>query len=74
MFIGLLIFFAAFILADTFFVAAVFYHLQNYTLSGWSAPKIVLPVFILFTLIFLGFAVYFFNHIPYEEVAKLITR
>lgn len=74
MFIGLLIFFAAFILADTFFVVAVFYHLKNYTLPGWSAPKIILPVFVLFTLIFMGFAVYFFNKIPYEEVAKLIAQ
>ena len=64
MFVALLSFFFAFLAADIFFSAAVIYHLLHYTLPGWTAPKIVLPVYATLALIFLGLALVSLLRIP----------
>lgn len=64
MFTTLLAFFFAFIAADVFFSAAVIYHLLHYTLPGWAAPKIVIPVYAALALVFLGLALVSLLRIP----------
>ena len=65
MFLTLLAFFLLFVVIDAFFSAAVIYHLWHYALPGWSAPKIVIPTYLGLTLVFLGFALVAFLHIPF---------
>ncbi len=64
MFVALLAFFFAFIAADVFLSAAVIYHLLHYTLPGWTAPKIVIPAYLVLTLVFLGLALVSLLRIP----------
>lgn len=52
-----------------FFTAAVIFHLRKYTLPGWSAPKLVLPIFFVLSAILFLFALYFFFRIPLSTVA-----
>jgi len=59
MFIPLLIFFLAFVAVDGYLVAAVLYHLRQYTLPGWNAARVVMPVFIILSLTLLALASYF---------------
>ncbi len=61
---ALLAFFLAFIAADIFFSAAVIYHLLHYTLPGWTAPKIVIPVYLILALTFLGLALVSLLQVP----------
>ena len=65
MFIALIAFFIAFTAAVAFFASAVIYHLWQYTLPGWSAPKIVVPAYLALLLVFLGLAANAFLHIPF---------
>lgn len=65
MFFSLLSFFILFVVIDAFFSAAVMYHLWHYTLPGWSAPKVVVPTYVALTVVFLGFALVAFLHIPF---------
>ena len=65
MFIALLFFFIAFVAADAFFSAAVIYHLRTFTLPGWSAPRVVIPVYIALALLFVGLALRAFFRIPF---------
>lgn len=65
MFPALLAFFIAFVAGLAFFSSAVIYHLWHYTLPGWSAPKVVIPAYLAATLLFLGFALAAFLHIPF---------
>lgn len=58
MFIILLSGFLIFLAANIYLAAAAFWHLRHYTLPGWNAAKIVVPLFIGLTLILLGFASY----------------
>lgn len=61
-FLGL---FVAFLALDAFFSIALIYHLWNFTLPEWKAPKIVIPSYLILTLIFLGFALISFSRIPF---------
>lgn len=65
MFTVLLALFIAFTAADAFVSAAAIYHLRSYTLPGWSAPKIVIPIYVAISLIFIGFALNAFLRIPF---------
>lgn len=65
MFIVLLAFFVAFAAAIAFFASAVIYHLWQYTLPGWFAPKIVVPAYLVLLLLFIGLAANAFLHIPF---------
>lgn len=65
MFTVLLALFIAFTAADAFVSAAAIYHLWSYTLPGWSAPKIVIPIYVAISLIFIGFALNAFLRIPF---------
>lgn len=65
MFSVLLVFFSAFVAADVFFSAAVIYHLLHYTLPGWTAPKIVIPIYGALALVFLGLALVSLLRIPF---------
>lgn len=65
MFAVLLALFIAFAAADAFVSAAAIYHLWSYTLPGWSAPKIVIPIYVAAALTFIGFALDAFLSIPF---------
>lgn len=63
MFTALLLFFITATALDVFLSAAVIYHLRRYTLPTWTAPKIVIPVYLMLALIFWGLAAYHFLQI-----------
>ena len=65
MFAVLLALFIAFVAADAFVSAAAIYHLWSYTLPGWPAPKIVIPVYVATSLVFIGFALRALVSIPF---------
>ncbi|MBI2055501.1 MAG: hypothetical protein HYT42_01270 [Candidatus Sungbacteria bacterium] len=58
MFIILLSGFLIFLAADIYFATAAFWHLRQYTLPGWNAARIVMPLFVLISLLLIGFASY----------------
>lgn len=47
------------------FVAAIFYHLRQYTLPGQKAPRLASVLFLSLSGLFLLFALYFLFRIPY---------
>ena len=57
-------FFILFVAADAFIAGAVIWHLRTYTLPGWNAAKIAIPLYLLLSAVFFGFALYFFIQIP----------
>ncbi|MFY9461931.1 MAG: hypothetical protein WAP51_01880 [Candidatus Sungiibacteriota bacterium] len=59
--------FAVFVLVYAFLVASVLYHLRQYTLPGWTATRIVVPIFFIISTIFLAFATYFFFTTSWEQ-------
>ncbi|MBI4132516.1 MAG: hypothetical protein HY473_00245 [Candidatus Sungbacteria bacterium] len=61
---ALLVFFVVFVAADAFFAASVMYHLRKYSLPGWGAAKIVPPLYLALSLLFLGLAIAAFQNIP----------
>lgn len=63
--------FLVFIVVWFFFTGAVIFHLRKYTLPGWSAPKLVLPIFFTLSAILFLFAVYFFFHISFGVIGGL---
>lgn len=65
MFALFLTFFIVFVAANLFFSAAVVYHLRQYTLPGWNAARIILPIYGVLSLFFLGIALYSFLHVPF---------
>lgn len=56
MFPILFLLFVAFVAVDLFLAAAVIYHLRQYTLPGWNAAKVVIPTYIVLSLMFLAAA------------------
>ena len=62
--LALLTFFAIFVAADAFFAASVMYHLRKYSLPGWGAAKIIPPLYLALSLLFLGLAIAAFQKIP----------
>lgn len=62
------IIFIIFAIAYAFLTAAVFYHLHQFTLPGWNVPKIVVPIFILLSVIFFSLAAYFFFVTPWNQL------
>ncbi len=62
---GLFVFFA---LGYILLTAAVFYHLYQYTLPGWSAVKVVMPAFLLLSAILFILAAYFFLITPWNQL------
>lgn len=48
----------AVVAADVLFSAAVFYHLQRYTLPGWSAAKVVAAAYALATIAAIALALW----------------
>ncbi len=68
---ALLIFFIAFVIADVYLVAAVFYHLRQYTLPGWDAARVIMPLYIFLSLALLLLAVYYFRQIPVDSLELL---
>jgi len=59
MFYIFLIIFVIFTAIWGFFATSTIYHLKQYSLPGWSAYKIAMPVFFIISAAFFGFAVYF---------------
>ena len=59
--------FVAFILVYAFLAGSVLYHLRQYTLPGWNAARIIVPIFFILSAIFLAFATYFFFTVPWEK-------
>lgn len=53
-----------FVATDAFFSGAVIYHLSKFTLPGWDAAKIVIPIYLALALLFLGLALYSLLQIP----------
>lgn len=49
---------ALFAAVHIFFSAAVIFHLRRYTLPGWSAPRIIIPLYCILSLLLFGFALY----------------
>lgn len=46
------------LLADIFFSAAVLRNLRKYTLPGWTAARIIVPLYIGLSGLFFGLAAY----------------
>ncbi|GEM_PF-3283141 len=62
MFLPLLITLALVFSADIFFSLAVIRNLRKYTLPGWTAARIVVPLYVGLSGLFFGFALYFLFH------------
>lgn len=67
MYIALLGLFFAVVAANAIVGAAVIYHLRKYTLPGWTAAKIVVPAYVLLSLIFALLALHALSRIPMNE-------
>ena len=63
---GVFLFFA---LGYILLTAAVFYHLYHYTLPGWNAAKIVIPIFLLLSVALFITAAYFFFITPWNQLS-----
>jgi hypothetical protein len=64
MFAALAIFFALFVVIYVLLTSAVIHHLTKYTLPGWRPHKIIIPLFITISVIFLLLAAYFLFRLP----------
>ena len=64
MFLLLCILFAAAIAAHAAVSAAVLWHLARYTLPGWNAVRVAVPLYIGLSLLFLALALSAFVRIP----------
>lgn len=49
-----------------FFALSVIYHLRQYSLPGWTAPRFVVPVFVGVAVLLFSTALYFLFSIPYS--------
>lgn len=58
--------FFAFTITYALLSAAVFYHLFQYTLPGWTAARIVVPIFLVLSAALFLLTVYFFFGTPWE--------
>lgn len=65
LFATLLAVFILVIALDVFFSAAIIYHLRHFTLPGWTAARIAVPVYLALAAIFFGLALYSFLTIPF---------
>ena len=59
MFTALLAIFILFVFADAFLSGSVIHHLRAYSLPGWTLAKIIVPVHLGLSLLFLSLALYF---------------
>ena len=64
MFLIALIIFIVFTLFFGLLSAAIIYHLKQYTLPGQTLPRLVISLFLFFTILFWLFALYFLLKIP----------
>lgn len=63
MFLLLLTLLILFVAVDLFLAVSAFYHLRQYTLPGWNAAKVVIPTYLILSLVFLGAAVYYLRQV-----------
>ncbi len=59
MFSVLTLLFITVVAADVFLATSAIRILRRYALPGWTAARLVIPIFIFVSLVFLIFAVYF---------------
>lgn len=59
MFSVLTLLFITVVAADVFIATSAIRILRRYALPGWTASRLIIPLFIVVSLVFLAFAVYF---------------
>ncbi|MEK7108642.1 MAG: hypothetical protein AAB844_00820 [Patescibacteria group bacterium] len=67
MFAALLVLFLAVVAADALLSAAVIYHLRQYTLPGWTAAKLVIPLYLILASLLLIVALAYFLRVPWAD-------
>ena len=70
MFIIFLLIFLLFLALWLFFSFAVIYHLRRYSFPGWTAARLVVPLFFLLSFFFFFVAAYFLFTIPYAALTS----
>ncbi|OGZ93752.1 MAG: hypothetical protein A3A28_00690 [Candidatus Sungbacteria bacterium RIFCSPLOWO2_01_FULL_47_32] len=53
-----------------FFASAALYHLKKYAMPGWTAPRLVVPLFFSLSLLFFLLSLYFLFTMPRTRGAE----